>query len=130
MDNQPRVESHYCEHQSHGHGIWVDACIQMVMSGKVLIEMGKILGHEEDTEWLVDEVKMLTELINDKLWSESDAYYYDLWRSGHSGVKSIGAYWSLLADIVPAEQEMKDVSKRVMAKRTILVFFMVFPFFI
>ena len=104
MDNQPRVESHYCEHASHGHGIWVDACIQMVISGKVLIEMGKVLDCEQDTEWLVREVEMLTELINDKLWSEQDAFYYDMWRLGLSGVKSIGAYWSLLADIVPPER--------------------------
>lgn len=104
MDNQPRVESHYCEHASHGHSIWVDACIQMVISGKVLIEMGKILGHESDTKWLVREVEMLTELINDKLWNEDEAFYFDMWRSGLSGVKSIGAYWSLLADVVPADR--------------------------
>ena len=104
MDNQPRVEAGYDESQSHGHGIWVDACIQMVMSGKVLMEMGKILGHEEDTKWLAKEVELLTALINDKLWSEEDAFYFDMWRSGLSGVKSIGAYWSLLADIVPAER--------------------------
>ena len=55
-------------------------------------------------EWLVREVEMLTGLINDKLWSEQDAFYYDMWRSGLSGVKSIGAYWSLLADIVPPER--------------------------
>ena len=104
MDNQPRVQPGYSDHCSHGHGIWVDACIQMVISGKVLIEMGKILGHEQDTVWLVEEVEMLTSLINDKLWSEQDAFYYDMWRSGLSGVKSIGAYWSLLADIVPPER--------------------------
>ena len=104
MDNQPRVQSGYSDHCSHGHGIWVDACIQMVISGKVLIEMGKILGHEQDTVWLVEEVEMLTALINDKLWSEQDAFYYDMWRSGLSGVKSIGAYWSLFADIVPPER--------------------------
>ena len=104
MDNQPRVEPHYCEHASHGHAIWADACIQMVISGKVLIEMGKILGHESDTEWLVREVKMLSDLINDKLWSEDEAFYFDMWRSGLSGVKSIGAYWSLLADVVPQDR--------------------------
>ncbi len=104
MDNQPRVQPGYSDHCSHGHGIWVDACIQMVISGKVLIEMGKILGHEQDTAWLVEEVERLTALINDKLWSEQDAFYYDMWRSGLSGVKSIGAYWSLLADIVPPER--------------------------
>lgn len=104
MDNQPRVEKGYSEYASHGHSVWVDACIQMVISGKVLIEMGKILGHEEDTEWLVEEVESLTDLINQKLWSEKDAFYFDMWRSGLSGVKSIGAYWSLLADIVPPER--------------------------
>ena len=104
MDNQPRVEAGYDESQSHGHSIWVDACIQMVMSGKVLLEMGKVLGHEEDTQWLAEEVESLTALINDKLWSEEDAFYFDMWRSGLSGVKSIGAYWSLLADIVPEER--------------------------
>ncbi|MBE6652494.1 MAG: glycoside hydrolase [Ruminococcaceae bacterium] len=105
MDNQPRVDTKiYSEHLSHGHSIWVDACFQMVISGKLLIEMGKVLGHEEDTEWLAEEVKMLTSVLNDKLWCEEDAYYYDMWRTGLTGVKSVGAYWSLLADIVPAER--------------------------
>lgn len=104
MDNQPRVEKQYSDHCSHGHAVWIDACIQMVISGKVLIEMGKILGLEQDTAWLADEVGMLTSLINDKLWSEDDAFYFDMWRSGLSGVKSIGAYWALLADIVPKER--------------------------
>lgn len=104
MDNQPRVEKGYSDHQSHGHSIWLDACIQMVMGGKILIEMGKILSHEEDTAWLYDEVNSLTALINDKLWSEDDAFYFDMWRSGLSGVKTIGAYWALLADIIPAER--------------------------
>lgn len=104
MDNQPRVQPGYHEGFSHGHGVWLDACIQMVISGKVLVEMGKILGCEQDTTWLVEEIEYLSAFINDKLWSEDDAFYYDLWRTGLSGVKSIGAYWSLLADIVPEER--------------------------
>ena len=110
MDNAPRVAEGYDNYSSHGHAIWVDACIQMVISGKALIEMGKILGHEEDIDWLEQEVSMLTELINEKLWSEDDAFYYDMWRDGLSGVKSIGAYWSLLADIVPAERLPRLIS--------------------
>ena len=104
MDNQRRVEKDYDVMQSHGHSVWLDACIQMVISGKVLIEMGKVLHHEEDTTWLSEEVAMLSAFINDNLWCEEDAFYYDLWRSGLSGVKSISAYWSLLADIVPAHR--------------------------
>lgn len=109
MDNQPRVEG-YDEYCSHGHSVWVDACIQMVMSGKILMEIGKIIGHEEDTAWLKEEVEQLTAVINDKLWCEEDAFYYDLCKDNRlSGVKTIGAYWALLADIVPPERLPKFI---------------------
>lgn len=78
MDDQPRVKKHYHANLSHAHSIWVDACIQMALSGKILIKMGKVLGLEEDTQWLISEVALLTDLINDKLWSEEDGYYYDM----------------------------------------------------
>ena len=105
MDNQPRVQNGYSHLTSHGHAIWVDTCIHMVMSGKILIDIGKITGHEEDTQWLSEEVLRLTKLINEKLWCEEDSFYYDLWKGDiHSKVKSIGAYWALLADIVPKDR--------------------------
>ena len=104
MDNQPRVDKGYSELVSHGHAIWVDACFQMIISGKCLIEMGKVLGLEEDTRWLEEEVKNLTAIINDQLWSEDEAFYFDRWRSGLSGVKIVGSYWGLLADVIPAER--------------------------
>lgn len=105
MDNQPRVPEGYDEYSSHGHSVWVDACIQMVMSGKILLEISRIIGKEEDAEWLKTEVEHLTKVINEKLWSEEDAFYYDLDRNNRlSGVKTIGAYWALLADIVPMER--------------------------
>ncbi len=105
MDNQPRVQEGYSEHTSHGHAVWVDTCIHMVMSARILIEMGKIIGTEKDTDWLYEEAERLTKLINEKLWCEEDAFYYDLWRGDVlSRVKSIGAYWALLAGIVPEER--------------------------
>uniref|UniRef100_UPI0040563C45 MGH1-like glycoside hydrolase domain-containing protein n=1 Tax=Acetatifactor sp. TaxID=1872090 RepID=UPI0040563C45 len=111
MDNQPRVPEGYDEYSSHGHSVWADACIQMVMSGKILIEIGRIIGHEEDTEWLKDEVAQLSAVINDKLWSEEDAFYYDMDRDDRlSRVKTIGAYWALLADIVPKERLQRFIN--------------------
>ncbi len=105
MDNQPRVAEGYDEYCSHGHSVWADACIQMVMSGKILVEIGHIIGKEEDTRWLQEEIAHLTAVINEKLWSEEDAFYYDMDRNNQlSGVKTIGAYWALLADIVPKER--------------------------
>lgn len=39
------------------------------------------------------------------MWNEEDAFYYDLWRGDiQNHVKSIGAYWALLADLVPKQQ--------------------------
>ena len=59
MDNQPRVQEGYSDHTSHGHAVWVDTCIHMVMSARILIEMGKIIGTEKDTDWLYEEAERL-----------------------------------------------------------------------
>ena len=102
MDNQPRLQKGYNECGSHGHMSWFDACAQMLLSGKILIEIGKLIHCEEDTEWLLEETAHLERFINEKMWCEEDAFYYDLWKGDvQNHVKSIGAYWALLADLVP-----------------------------
>ena len=107
MDNQPRLQPEYHFIFSHGHMIWADTCIQQVLSAKILVQMAEILGRTE--EWGVQALKAeignLTHVINDKLWNEQDAYYYDLYKNGeHNCVKTIGAYWALIADIIPADR--------------------------
>ncbi len=107
MDNQPRQEKGYEVTFSHGHMVWVDACIQQVLSAKILVQMAEIVGRDNDESVLVlkEEIKNLTSVINDTLWHDGDAFYYDLWRNGElNRVKSVGAYWSLLADIIPKER--------------------------
>ena len=107
MDNQPRLEPGYNVAFSHGHMVWVDACIQQVLSAKILISIAQIIGREEDENirLLKKEVKNLTAVINEKLWHDEDAFYYDLWKNGQlNKVKSVGAYWALLADIIPTEK--------------------------
>lgn len=105
MDNQPRTPQDWSPMVSHGHAVWLDACVQMLLSANLLTQMGRLLGHEEDTLWLQEERERLPRLINEKMWSEQDAFYYDLWEGDVlSGVKSIGAYWTLLAGLVPEER--------------------------
>ena len=105
MDNQPRQEEGYNPWSSHGFMTWIDSCAQMWLSGKTLIEMGKLLGRQEETAWLEDESAMLEQLINQKMWDEKTAFYYDRRRNGNlSGVKTVGAYWTLLAGLVPEER--------------------------
>lgn len=101
MDNQPRTMPGYNNILSPAHQIWSDACIRQLFGGKILIKMAEALGRSDEMGWIKEEVENLTWIINEKLWDEDSAFYYDLWKNGqHNHVKSIGAYWALLADIV------------------------------
>ncbi len=105
MDNQPRVQTGYSAEFSHGYQIWADATIQQVISAKTLIRMANLLGRSDGVAELEEESKNLTNLINDTLWNDKEQFYFDLWRNGeHNHVKSIGAYWALLANLVPKER--------------------------
>ena len=64
MDNMPRLESGYHVAFSHGHMVWVDACIQQVLSAKILVQIAEIIGRAEDAE-----IKEL----NDKVNANADA---------------------------------------------------------
>ncbi len=113
MDNQPRLEPQYDESQSHGFMVWLDACVQMVLSGKILIKMASVIGRDDDPSLseIKEEVEFLTKVINDNLWDEDDAFYYDMYKDGSlNHVKSVGAYWTLLADIIPPERLEKFVA--------------------
>lgn len=107
MDDCPRQQKlpgHTISY-THGHMVWNDICMQAVLSGKILIEMAKILGREEDVQILQEEQEQLTAFINNRLWDEKTGFYYDLWKNGElNGVKHIGAFWALLAGIVPEER--------------------------
>lgn len=105
MDNQPRVQSGRNVSHSNAHMVWVDACLQALLDARCLLRMAKELGHDEDVPELQEEIDLLGNVVNDRLWSEKDAFYYDEWRNGQlNGVKSVAAYWALLAEIVPPER--------------------------
>lgn len=111
MDNIPRVAPGYNVSHSHGHMIWVDACLQELNNCNILIEMARILGREEYIPELEQERDNLKKVINDKLWDEETGFYYDLWKDGqHSMVRHIGGFWALLAKCAP-----EDRARRLMA---------------
>lgn len=111
MDNQPRVPSidGYDPQQeawwSTGHMSWVDACMQQILSARLLIQMADALHRTDVTAPLKDELERLTATVNNEMWNDRTAYYYDRLQSGSlSDVKTIGAYWALLAGVVPADR--------------------------
>ena len=105
MDNLPRLEKGYHEAFSHGHMIWCDACMQELMNCDILTDMARVLGRENDTSELQAERELLMKVVNDTLWDDRTSFYYDMWKNGELNyVKHIGAYWALLAGIVPEDR--------------------------
>ncbi|MEI8195294.1 MAG: hypothetical protein WCI73_05235, partial [Phycisphaerae bacterium] len=132
MDNQPRVPEGYSPAHSPAHQAWVDACLQAILSARVLLRMAQELGMDEQQEdaalaaarqhapdsansprpsmaalrplaQLREESMHLQGLVNQQMWDDQRGFYYDLRRDGtRSGRMTIGAYWALLAEVVPA----------------------------
>lgn len=105
MDNQPRQLPPYNPMLSHGFMSWIDTCAQQYLSAELLLQMAAQLGREADVGWLREEQTLLRRTVNRKMWDEKTAFYYDTRRDGSlSHVKSVGAYWTLLSDLVPEDR--------------------------
>lgn len=105
MDNQPRLPTGYNDEFEHGHMSWIDMTCQQVFANRILIEMAKVLGRENDVAELAAESHRLEMFVNENMWSKKLDFYVDRYRDGTlSDVKTIGAFWALLADIVPNER--------------------------
>ena len=105
MDNIPRQSAEYDHCFSHGHMVWVDTCMQELLSCKVLIKIAKEIDRTEFIDELEKEAALLDKLINEKLWDEKSGFYYDLWRNGeHNSVRHIGAFWALASECASRER--------------------------
>ena len=106
MDNMPRLMPGYHVGFSHGHMVWVDACMQALFDCNILLEMARVLGRMEFAAELEAERDHMEEVINGKLWDEESGFYYDLWNNGkYNMVRHVGAYWALIAECAPKERK-------------------------
>lgn len=110
MDNTPRLMDGYSHCFSHGHMIWVDACMQEVLSCNSLINIATELGKLECVNELKAERDNLKKVIDEKLWHEPTHFYYDLWKNGkHNMVRHIGAFWALVSECASPERAEKMI---------------------
>ncbi|MDX2077830.1 MAG: trehalase family glycosidase [bacterium] len=102
MDNQTRVpQSEY----HHRHFTWIDAMMQQALSCQMLIKIAHEINRDEFNEELTHEFEGIQAYINTKMWDEERGFYYDRSPDGTlSQIKTIGAYWGLLSDVVPSER--------------------------
>lgn len=105
MDNQPRLEDGYNPEWDHGFMSWIDITLQQIFVGKILVRMAEVLDREGDVKDILSEIDYLQSFVNEKMWDDRSSFYYDLLRNGELNyVKSIAAYWALLADVVPEKK--------------------------
>ena len=111
MDNQPRVPHVQGFNEEHtawwatGRMSWVDTCMQQILSARLLKQMAEVLKDEESGAMAGSELATLADTVNKLLWDDKTAYYYDRVQDGSlTGVKTIGAYWALLAGVVTNER--------------------------
>lgn len=111
MDNIPRQQAGYSPEFSHGHMVWVDTCMQELLSCNILIAMANELGETDTLDELTAERDNLHDVINQKLWDEKTGFYYDLRRNGkHNGVRHIGAFWALISECAPQERAKRLIA--------------------
>ena len=114
MDNIPRLESGYHHSFEHGHMVWLDACMQMLLSCKILINMARELSLDEFIPEFEKEKSHLESVINDTLWDERDGFYYDRYKDGSlNGVRHIGAFWALIAECASKERAERMIARLV-----------------
>lgn len=107
MDNQQRVPDSGYHHRFYA---WLDATCQQALSCKILLEMADVLDWHEFDAALREEYDALQTIVNQSMWDEATGFYYD--RAPNrtlSTIKSIGAYWGLLAGIFPAERAARMI---------------------
>jgi hypothetical protein len=104
MDNQPVDATGDSVMIEHRHLSWIDATAQALLSANILCTMAEALERQDDVDPERREAAHLRNLIATHSRNTVDGFYYH-WhpRQGHSPIKSVGAYWTLLADAVPTE---------------------------
>lgn len=99
MDNSPRNAF------LDGGGTAVDTSSQMVWFARQLAEMAQRLGKTADSEPYRREAAELAKRINETMWDPQRKFYFDLTVDGtRAPVKTVAAYWTLLAGVAAAEQ--------------------------
>jgi glycogen debranching enzyme len=65
--------------------------------------MSELIGRQDEVVDIRQEAQFLNHWVNRCLWDSKQGFYHDLDRQGRlqTNVKSIGAYWALLAGAVP-----------------------------
>jgi hypothetical protein len=110
MDDQPRRPDAFLtkppegidgfhSNFDHGHMSWVDACFQALLANRMLVRIADTLGIGDRAVEFREEAARLAKWCSRHLWDSQTRFFHDRMRDGSLArhLKSIGAYWALLA---------------------------------
>ena len=116
VDNQRRHDIPWLETRSpqeeterrwfmNGHLSWIESCCQQLLSARLLLRIAGITGESEGRQFLMDEERTLSEYIDVNMWNPETQFFHDRKADGTlSSLKTVVAYWTLLAGVVRPER--------------------------
>jgi len=88
-----------------GGGTGIDISSEMVLFARQLSEIAETLGKHDVEQQFARDADTLSELINRQMWDPSREFYFDLTLQGERApVKTVAAYWTLLAKVASPAQ--------------------------
>lgn len=97
MDNSPRIKSMKCG---------IDTTAEMVLFARDLAYMARELERNKEAETFETQAEALSKKINEQLWDDKTGFYYDYSVSNtRHNVRTIAAYWTLLAGVATPQQK-------------------------
>lgn len=100
-----RDENGYYTHFSwNWQAAYIDMSSQMAFNALCLKQIAEILEKNEDAEQFEFMHKRIKDVINEKCWSQEHNFYFDLGFDKQIDRFHIGAFWTLIAGIVPEER--------------------------
>jgi hypothetical protein len=95
-----------------GGGTGIDISCEMVLFANCLADIAHVIQKHDDVLKYQKEANTLKEIINELMWDETTGFYYDLTLDEqYVRIKTIAAYWSLLAEVASIKQAEKLVDQ-------------------
>lgn len=101
-----------------GGGMGVDISSEMVLFARNLADMATMLNKENEARQFTKDAVEVKELINKLMWNRDKNFYFDLQTNGkHTGIKTVAAYWTLLAEVA-TPQQAKELANQLKNPKT------------
>lgn len=97
----------YCWNRQAG---WIDMSSQMAFDALNLAAIADELGRADEAAAYRDEHAELAGLINEKCYDQESGFYFDYWDGGLIKRYHAGAFWPLIAGVVPPERVERYVA--------------------